>query len=540
MRKFWTICLTGACGLAMSSAFAAYAAETVPPYQVLETQFLETSETAQQAELQNYGGLTPRGSTSKAPKHAVILAQNATDGNPAPTPPPVAIAPQAVNNFTTASLLDNPVPASPPSLVPVQPAMPMMVAQAEPAVAAQIAPAHDPYIYSEIDRLSAELAKLKKDTAKPDVKKAWAAPKIQGRLFLDSYSIDEKNIGDFKNKTGIREMQITAVGTGYDVFDYKMEFALSPSGGEVNLVDNWIGVKNLPLLGYVKAGHFKPETGLAYPVSALNTTLTDSSGVSGTFGFGRRFGVAAEETFSDDRIRLFYGFFQDGAVNNDRFLLEDNQGQLFNVRLSAAPIFSQEGKHLFHIGGHWSYASTENGTTALSAAPGNFGWLDKSINTGTFGNEHHNRGGVELAMQRGPFAIQAEGFFDKFDAYGGITDDRTATGAYVELSYFLTGEHRTYDPKKGVFGAVKMKNNFHPVKVGNCNLIDGFGAWQAVVQFSYLDLGDWQKGQQNDFVLGMNWFWTPNIRWIFEYAHSEQNATGAEENIFGTSLRLNF
>ncbi len=128
-------------------------------------------------------------------------------------------------------------------------------------------------------------------------------------------------------------------------------------------------------------------------------------------------------------------------------------------------------------------------------------------------------------------------------------ENNTAKGAYVELKYFLTGDHRAYSLSKGVFEGVKVKRNFHPFKCGDYNLIDGFGAWQAVVQWSYLDLSDWRyahekAGRQHDLTLGMNWFWTPNIRWIFEYVHSQRNVGAGSrhcsEDIFGTSLRLHF
>ncbi len=538
MKKVWKICLVGFFGLMVCGASTVQAVDTLPHHEALEGTNATGSE--------DHAGLTPRGKVRKPAEHSIILAQH-----PAPNPPRRETPPSSKDPFLATA----PTPAAPAPEAPTQTVPPVMVADATPV----IAPSHsDSYVYSELERLAAELDKVKKDTKKPDGKKGWESPKITGRLFLDTYALEQNDrsfdhYGDLQNKAGVREMQIAVSGKGFDSFDYKMEFSLAPNTGRVNLVDNWIGVKNLPLLGYVRAGHFKPETGLTYPASALHTTLTEFTGPTSAFGFGRRFGVAAEETFCKDRIRLFYGIFQEGATNTNRYIQEDNQGQVFNVRLSAAPVFEKEGRHVLHLGGHWSYASTKDGSTSVSGNVGSIAWLPTSISTGstsndTFACNHHNRAGIELAYQRGAFAVQSEAFVGEYAGYKN-QPGRTATGAYVELKYFLTGEHRSYDLKKGMFGAVKMKNNFHPHKVGDWNLVDGFGAWQVVVQWSYLDLGDWRDvstraGQQNDVTLGLNWFWTPNIRWIFEYVHSEQNISGyrgnTSEDIFGTSLRLHF
>jgi phosphate-selective porin OprO/OprP len=319
-------------------------------------------------------------------------------------------------------------------------------------------------------------------------------------------------------------MQFAITGNGFDSFDYKLELSLASDNGRVNLVDNWIGVHNVPLLGYVRAGHFKPETGLAYLVSALHTPLTEFAGPSGTFGFGRRFGVSSEHLFAQDHIRLFYGVFQGDQTNSSRFIQDDNPGAIFNIRLTAVPIYENEGRQVFHIGGHWSYIHSRNNETSLSIQPGAISWYSSLLGTGTFANNNHHRAGLELALQNGPLSISSEWYFAGYADHTtrtlGYAPDRTATGGYIELGHFLTNDHRSYQLKSGTFSAAKVKHNFHPFKSGDWNLVDGFGAWQLVLRWSYLDLLDWRNaqnngGRQNDLTFGINWFWTPNIRLIF-------------------------
>ena len=424
----------------------------------------------------------------------------------------------------------------------------------------------DPTVHAELDRLAEEIKAMKKDIPKkPDTKKAWSTPKVGGRIFLDSVNIMSQNktadglFDNLQNAGGFRDVRIGVSGNGYDSFDYKVEMGFTGSAGTVALIDNWVGAKDLPLLGYVRAGHFKPETGLYFPMSTNDLSLMEYITPVSVFGLDRRVGISSENTFADDRIRAFFGVFQSAAVNSARYLREDNQGAIVNLRLSIAPVFAEEGKRVLHLGGHWEYVRSDSATTqTINAAPASLGFFAPStLQSGTFACDHHNRAGLEFAYQHGPFSVRSEAFAASYDAMPGFgtypgSPTRNLFGAYVELGWFLTGEHRVYELKKGNFGAPKMKRNFHPFKSGDYNLIDGFGAWQAIFQWGYTDMSDWRDatgalaGYQNDLVLGLSWFWTPQLRWVFEYVHSMQNVgpAGAHlhptEDIFGTSVRVNF
>ncbi|MDR0337490.1 MAG: OprO/OprP family phosphate-selective porin [Planctomycetaceae bacterium] len=502
---------------------------------------LERSTFAETGELvpKTQASLTPR-QKSKT-KEALLLAQQ-------PSQPDVV-------GEVTRSPLPTPIPTPPPPAPVLLDAVPPPIPATPPAATIPVTTS-DPFVYSELDRLAADLEKLKKETKKPDTTKTWSAPKFSGRLFLDSYTVDEDAdtvAGRLRNKAGVREMQFAITGNGFDAFDYKFELSLAPTDGRVNLVDNWIGVRNIPLLGYVRAGHFKPETGLAYLTSGLHTSLTEYVGPSSSFSFGRRFGISSEHMFAKEHVRLFYGVFQGDQTNTNRFIQADNQGTVFNVRLTAVPIYENEGRQVFHVGGHWSYVHSRNNQTSMSIQPGANSWYNALLQTGNFANDHHHRAGLELALQNGPLSISSEWYVaryaDHFANTLGYSPNKTATGGYVEFGYFLTNDHRSYQLKSGTFSTAKVKHNFHPFKSGEWNLIDGFGAWQLILQWSYLDLTDWRNtpdrgGRQNDLIFGVNWFWTSNIRWVFEYVHSQQNIgsnyRSRSEDIFGTSLRLHF
>jgi phosphate-selective porin OprO/OprP len=252
--------------------------------------------------------------------------------------------------------------------------------------------------------------------------------------------------------------------------------------------------------------------------------------------------------FANDRIRFISGLYDGTAINALRVSQnKDDHGQVFNTRLSAAPYYGDEGRYVLHFGGHYTYLADVD--SRVRVQPGGSNWLAYTLDTAAVPTNHHHRSGIEAAYQDGPFAIHSEAFFAQF----GGNVDKTAKGFSTEFTYFLGGEHRAYSLTSGTFGAVKMKNNFHPFESGGRNLVDGFGAWQLVLQYGYTDLGDWRTdtrdsgnrgGLQSDVTFGVNWFWTPNVRWIFEYTNSQQN-TGTDyvhtnQDIFGTSLRIFF
>jgi phosphate-selective porin OprO/OprP len=482
-------------------------------------------------------------------------------GGLTPRKPQVILAQQGQNPVQQVSS----VQAVPPA--PVLSDESYFVAAADTNTA-QAAPADTSAVYAELQRLSDTVEQIKKNTAKPDTKKAWSSPKISGRVFYDSYTVDQPHdgLGNFKNKAGIREGRIAVSGNGFDSFDYKFEIGLNSDGNGVNLYDTWLGAKNVPLLGYFRVGHYRIETGVGIMQSGLHTTLTEFAAPSRTFGFGRKLGFSSEHLLANDRIRLFSGLFNGTSINsNPKSVTGDDQGILFNTRLTFAPYYSQDGRYLLSFGGHYVYNNSNSadptGLETLSARAGGLDWMGNALTTGSITTNHSNRSGLEAVYQAGAFNIRTEAFWAKFA--GDANDGKTASGFSTELSYFLTGENRSYNLSTATFGAVKPKRNFHPFKSGEWNLIDGWGAWQAVLQYAYTDLSDWREGiaaypnpaspapptfprggLQNDVTFGVNWFWTSNIRMIFEYTHSQQNIgtnyVHNEQDIFGTSVRVFF
>jgi phosphate-selective porin OprO/OprP len=112
-------------------------------------------------------------------------------------------------------------------------------------------------------------------------------------------------------------------------------------------------------------------------------------------------------------------------------------------------------------------------------------------------------------------------------------------GGYVEILYFLTGEHRDYNRKTAVFDRVIPLRNFSIWEGAN-----GWGALQVGLRYAYLDLQNQgvNGATLNDFVLGLNWFLKTNtkIQWNLAIDHRESTPPGSSgwTYIFGTRFAL--
>jgi phosphate-selective porin OprO/OprP len=97
---------------------------------------------------------------------------------------------------------------------------------------------------------------------------------------------------------------------------------------------------------------------------------------------------------------------------------------------------------------------------------------------------------------------------------------RRATGGYLQISWFITGEHRAYHPARGTFVQVSVP--------GNVFRGDGPGAWQLAARWSTLDLDDGSVagGRLEDITVGLNWHLNTHCRMMLDGIHSRIAGTG--------------
>jgi phosphate-selective porin OprO/OprP len=139
-------------------------------------------------------------------------------------------------------------------------------------------------------------------------------------------------------------------------------------------------------------------------------------------------------------------------------------------------------------------------------------------------NELYN---CEWAWVHGPLSLQAEWQGTYIDQLGG--DPVFLHGCYAFVSYFLTGEHRSYSRNRGIFDKVQVLAPFLRLERDSV-LFRGPGAWELAARFSYLDFDDRNLPLGPDgqllgdrafgYTLGLNWYLNDNTRLMFDYNYT--------------------
>ena len=431
-----------------------------------------------------------------------------------------------------------------------------------PAIAAQqyqqassAAMAGDEELAARVKALEAALKKIQ-DKAAADAKRAASAPsvKVFGRIHADWATFYQNAslinmAGDFYNGAEFRRARIGAQGEAFDVMDYRIEMDFAGSG-QPAFKDVYGTIKELPLLGNVRVGHFKEPWGLEqYGTSAnyitfMERSLIDQSGGFCTVG-DRKSGIMAFDWNESERMTWAYGVFISQVGERPPTWptapFDDAGGTAFTARITWLPWYDEatEGRGYLHTGLAYAYHDIAelrpngNGRFTLSAKPeANLaGPVLYATNLNDFNRVNALR--PELLLTYGPLSFQAEYAWFWISRAAGASP--MFDGGYLQVSYFLTGEHRAYDRRRGGPTRVKPFENFFRVRDEDGYIHTGKGAWELAYRASYLNgnSAGILAGQVIDHTFGVNWYLNPYSRVMFNIVHSE--VTGRDTNSAGTS-----
>jgi len=359
--------------------------------------------------------------------------------------------------------------------------------------------------------------------------------KVGGRLQMDTAYFSEESkvkakVGKVSDGAEFRRARFYMKGTAIEDIYYKLEYDFAT--GTPQLKDGFIGVKNIPYLGSIQAGHMFEPFGMENQVSTNYLPFAEHALPTTAFSHVRNVGIKIHNAVLDDRMTWATGVFRDA----DDFGLTTERNYNWSTRVTALPWYEDEGRKYAHLGFSYSLRFPQD-TISYSTRP-EAHLAPTLVDTGDIRAQNANMFGYEAAMVYGPMYLQSECitvFVNQKD------EARTAFlyGIYGQAGYFLTGEHRPYKRSSGLYGRLRPKRNFS-VK----NFLEGdIGAWEVLARYSYLDLND--KGHNisggilGDVSLGLTWYLTPNVRWMGNYIHSDLFTYGATE-IFLTRLQIDF
>ncbi len=388
--------------------------------------------------------------------------------------------------------------------------------------------------------------------------------------------------------TQFRRARLSLAGLVYNNIDFKFEYDFAEqTGGQPSFKDVYVGMNQIPIIQYLRVGHFKepfsleeltPDTYTTFQERATNNTFAapgsnfnlfgSNSTVSGT---DRNTGVAAYQTFFDQHLTTAAGAFR--ATDNFGNGFGSDSPYDVTARVTGLPLYDV-GQDLVHLGFSYShkfryYNSGSQETISFSSRPESNLFPTTLVNTGFIPTTGVNIFDPEVAAVVGPFAVQGEYMWALVDLANSFCTTPSSGpttcvpnhqsnpefgGGYIEASYFLTGESRAsyYRTQFGHFERVTPLHNF---------AIDGshWGAFQIAARYSYLDLqsatinhnappptklnapsaGNGGAGSLDDITGGINWYLNPVTRITINYVWAHRESIG-DSNIVESRFQLAF
>ncbi len=317
-----------------------------------------------------------------------------------------------------------------------------------------------------------------------------------------------------------------------DDLEFKLQFDFA--GGDADIKDAYLRFKNLPFVGNVTIGHFKEPFSLEELTSSKYITFMERA-LPNVFAPGRNMGIMAQNHAFKKRATWAVGLFRDV---NDYADGDADGGNAYNLtgRATWLPWYEDKGRKLVHLGVAYSLRHPEDAVQIRQRPEAHF-VSQYFTDTGLFDAEWLNVFGGEFALVYGPFSIQGEYIGIAADAP--VAGNPCMNGFYMQTSYFLTGEHRVYDTKNGIFKRVKPKKNYSR-KDG------GWGAWEVAARYSFLDLDDGSLADSartmQNATIGLNWYLTPNVRLMWNYIRSyvDGNDVSSAADIFAMRAQVDF
>lgn len=406
----------------------------------------------------------------------------------------------------------------------------------------------------------AEALKKKEDALKPSVKP-------RGRLHTDANWFHQSNtnrtaVGDIQDGTYFRRARLGFDATAFQITEYRLDFEMASGGGRPSIFDAYGRVTSLPWIGNIQLGHFREPFSLEAQTSSNWFTFIERA-LNNAFDPSRNWGLMIFNHNEAETVTWAVGLFREGSDNfgDD---IGDSGERAVTSRVTWLPFYdlSSNGRSFFEVGVSYSFRDPDNRFLAGPGGPeeaivlyqgrpenilneDNVGRVPAFISIALPDANDLQLFGFESSWNLGALNLQSE--------FIGSYVNRAAApnaffhGAYVQASYFLTGESRQWDRKLGTFGRAKVWEPFFRVRTCDNDIQTGRGAWEIAVRWNYLDLNDTSAGLAGGYLdattIGLNWYLHSYMRLMFNYTHidlHEPSLQRSDAQVFNARLDVHF
>lgn len=355
--------------------------------------------------------------------------------------------------------------------------------------------------------------------------------KVRGRVYEDfvHQEVNRATGADFDaNVTRLRTARLGVEGTWNANWAYKAEFTVG--GGSANWEDLILEYKPNDNLS-VMVGNFKTVS-FENISSSRYTTFMERGPFNDVLDIGRVMNVQVKA--NGENWTAAVAASGDSLNNADPTATATGGSEALGVngRVTWAPINGDATK--LHVGAWARYRDRQDQANFTYQARNNTNYGARYISTGAVGVSDRMFGLEGLFIQ-GPFSVQAEWARADVDRLANVSSDFDTY--YIAGSWFVTGEMKNLDVKKGELGRTKLLN---PITSG------GFGALELAVRYDNTDLTDFNipatAGEYSAWTVGANWYPHPYVRFMANYTKSENDnpAAGADVDVDTLQFRAQF
>jgi phosphate-selective porin OprO and OprP len=356
--------------------------------------------------------------------------------------------------------------------------------------------------------------------------------RIRGRVQLDAGIADLEDLQEVAREDTLadygvifRRVRLGALGLMRERFEWQVELDFAENAVEI---DNTYMGYLMDHGAILKFGLFKEPFTLEYDTSSRYITFIERSAAVDAYKVSKEPGVMYQTLKPNYHVSV--GMFGSGV----EFERNVEEGYSLAGRGTFAPYLN--GTDFVHLGAAVNYRKNSKNVADDYYEPLRLRTREgmRVIDARLVGRddlqgvEDFTRYGLEFAAGKGSWWVQSEYIRVDLDldptrvapgeTFNVNESSITQDGWYFYTGYYLTGETKPYRAFGGDFANLRPNANFNPS-------LNNWGAFEVAFGYSVADSREHTRvgrGQKQDrYVLGLNWFLTPEAMFKFNVIYLE-------------------
>jgi phosphate-selective porin OprO/OprP len=362
-----------------------------------------------------------------------------------------------------------------------------------------------------------------------------AAVILDRQHWLAQDGASEEQVGDLQEFDGgeIRGFRVGSVGTFNFRRPWVYTFFVATNAFEkgfntrrddgLTLFDYRLDIP-LPLETTLSLGKQKEPISMERLMSLVFLPMQERSSASDALLPARNVGLVWSGGGFQKRMTWAGGVFNDWFDAGQSFESSSTQ---FTGRLTSLALVSEDESNLLHLGLGVRFSDAKE-SIRIRTEP-EFDQAPLFVDTGAFEADRGTGLNGEITWRRGPLWLAGEYLYSSIDSPS--VENPRFHGYHLTGSWAFSGEMRAYNRQAGILNPLPVSRSVHQ---------GGWGAWEASVRWSDLDLNDGSiaGGRMQIASVGLNWWLTPVFHVSVDYRHIRLDRDGVVGHSDGLNVRV--